>query len=53
MPTMRVPFRIWIFLAAMTALLASGCAAFDEFHPDDDAEDYGYEANYPNTSRTP
>jgi len=41
---MRIAIRTWLVLAAMSALLGGGCAAFDEFHPDDDAEDYGYTA---------
>jgi hypothetical protein len=41
---MRFPIRTWVFLAAMISLLSGGCAAFDEFHADDDEDDYGYTA---------
>jgi hypothetical protein len=43
---MRIAYRTWLALIGLVALLSGGCAAFDEFHPDDDAEDYGYEAEY-------
>ena len=43
---MRIPFRTWLMLAALLSLLGGGCAAFDEFHADDDEDDYGYTAEY-------
>jgi len=43
---MHFSIRTWVMLAALLSLLGSGCASFDEYHPDDDDDDYGYTAEY-------